>query len=364
MSFLNSVLSSIGTGQPASPSTAPARAPTLSSTPGSRRPLPINGVTLVQATKRKAESDIGAVATKAPRTDDQQHGAVRYTGTAKASATPPVSRPSSRPASTGPDSLPYRGTANSGPSTTNGPKSVVKSTTVVSSAPARPISRPTTPANSGLAPPAPKAGSYAAMLARAKATQSEKPVVGSITHKQTEKLTKKELLARKEEAKKQQLLSKGKSATTNGRPGKPDAKSDTAREKKKSEPSYQGTAHGKAPEPSYSGTARSGPATKSHKSAPYVKGYNGRISEKNRGPSYAYADEDEDEEESYMSDASSDMEAGAFDVDHEEQLSLRAAKKEDEEALREEAALRQAKLLRKKQMEKLAAAAAAKKKRY
>jgi hypothetical protein len=86
--------------------------------------------------------------------------------------------------------------------------------------------------------------------------------------------------------------------------------------------------------------------------------------EKVRYAGYAtWADEDGDEdgeddvEAEYYSGASSDMEAGRFDVDQEEELSLRQAKKEDAE---EQAKLDAHDIEKKERREMLAKMAAAK----
>ena len=55
------------------------------------------------------------------------------------------------------------------------------------------------------------------------------------------------------------------------------------------------------------------------------------------------------------------MEGGFDDVDHEEQLALRAAKKEDQEALEEEDRHRREKEERRKRLEQLSRNAATKK---
>ena len=198
----------------------------------------------------------------------------------------------------------------------------------------------------------PKKGSYAEILARAKAAQATLGKVGRIQHKAIEKgLRKRERQELKEQGSQSHRVSK--------RPSKPGVRT-TAREDRNGRREDSGKISSKikasaVPEKKikkaalattgYTGTARPNPAAiKSSKSTmparPSEKSGYGRSSS-GRRDTYASEDEDEedeeDEEEDYGSDVSSDMEADVFDIDEEEERAARIARKEDEEALREEA---------------------------
>ena len=84
----------------------------------------------------------------------------------------------------------------------------------------------------------------------------------------------------------------------------------------------------------------------------------GRAEKVRYAGSATWADEDgEDEGEGeYNSDASSAMEAGRFDVDQEEELSLRQAKKEDAEELARLDTHNREKKARREMLTKMAAA--------
>lgn len=80
---------------------------------------------------------------------------------------------------------------------------------------------------------------------------------------------------------------------------------------------------------------------------------------KNRYDEYLGTDEEEDseadlQEEGYNSDASSDMEAGAFDIDEEERAAMRAAKEDDARELAEENRLKREKEERRRRLISLA----------
>ncbi|KAL1651238.1 hypothetical protein SLS58_000577 [Diplodia intermedia] len=375
MSFLNSVLSSIGGGagqsQAQSGRAAPSQAPATNPTQTPRVGGPSNGVSSTTTPKRKAEGEPAAVPAKAARRDldPSRSNPVSRTGTAS-----PVVKPAA-PASS--SSMPYRGTAQpSGSTITRKPStyaSVAKSgpsaTTIAKPAP-KPVTKPSPAVTTvqAAAGPAPKKGSYQEILARAKAAQQEKPPVGAIKHKPLEKLTKKEKLALHEKNKQAAAAAKDpKLALKQGlKPGLKgpakgvDAKAgEPAKEKKKApDLGYQGTMRGAmrpaAKEPAYQGTM--------HKGAAAVRRPGLDRGDRSRSGSlgprppvekrYRYVEDDE-EEEDYESEGSSDMEAGIFDVDQEEQMSLRVARKEDEEALREEEALKRKKLERKQMLERM-----------
>ena len=216
-------------------------------------------------------------------------------------------------------------------------------------------------------------------MARAKAAQAEKtaPNVGVIKHQNVpkEKLSKMERRRRLDEAR-----LKEREARRAGDGGKNKGSSTFGRV------STDPKSHGKIQKPAtalkdresgYKGTARPAPSSAVPTSS--YKGTSGLASRRppptgneRRRPRQAdrYLDTDEediddddemDEDEGGHSDASSDMEAGVFDVDMEEQRALRAAKKEDEEELRLENRLKSDKEKRKRALEALQAAKARKK---
>jgi protein SPT2 len=245
------------------------------------------------------------------------------------------------------------------------------------------VPAPSTPvAPSPLAAP-PKKGSYAEIMARGRAAaQVVKPDIGTIKHKPTEKLSRKERLALQEATKKGKSKSvpirdkkpedrikagersrTGSSEPTSRKPGEPP--------KEKRKPlvlDYQGTMRRPASaEPPYRGTMNLAHPNQPRK--PTAMGSRGRgngsKSRDQKEPRYASYSEDEvDEEEDYESDASSDMEADAFEVDREEELALRAARAEDAKAAAEEAEHRRKKDERKKMLAKMAADKAKKKPVY
>jgi protein SPT2 len=212
----------------------------------------------------------------------------------------------------------------------------------------------------------PKKGSYAEILARAKAAQATLGQVGKIQHKRIEKsLSKRERQELKEQESQSHRLSKKSSRSDVRKP---------AREGRNGARQTSGKVSSKAPAlpdkkvkkaalatTGYTGTARPNPAA-AQSSKPTASsratgkdGY-GRSSSSRRD-TYASEDEeddDDDDEEDYYSDASSDMEAAAFEVDEEEERAARIARKEDEEALREEARLKREKEEKRRRLAALA----------
>ncbi|OAP63491.1 hypothetical protein AYL99_02718 [Fonsecaea erecta] len=223
----------------------------------------------------------------------------------------------------------------------------------------KPGSAPSTPTTATAKGPA--RGSYADLMARAKQAQVERPQqsqIGLIKHQATnrEKPSKLAERRRQEEGKAKGAKEKsGGGRLANG--GKQQDKSRSASPAKK-------TDHPKvprAPRPplhapassSYKGTI----GTASGRSKPAAK--RGR-----RYDEYLGTDEEDDsddmggygegEEDDYGSDASSDMEAGAFDVYEEEQEALKAAKEEDARELALENQLKREKEERRKKLMSLA----------
>jgi hypothetical protein len=210
-----------------------------------------------------------------------------------------------------------------------------------------------TPASTAEPAKVPKKGSYAEILARAKAAQANLGQVGKIQHKRIEKsLSKRERQELKEQESHAHRLSKKSSRSDvrtpakDGRNGaRPTGQSVSSKApvlpKKKIKKAALATT-------GYTGTARPNPAAvKSSKPASSSQATErdsyGRPSA-SRKATYASEEEDEDEEEEdYYSDASSDMEAAVFEVDEEEERATRIARKEDEEAIRVEARLKEEK---------------------
>ncbi len=198
----------------------------------------------------------------------------------------------------------------------------------------------------------PKKGSYAEILARAKAAQANFGKVGRIQHKAIEKgLSKRERQELKEQGSQSHRVSKKPSQSGLRTPMR-DARNGVC------EKSGKLTLRGKAPAvpekkikkaalatTGYTGTARPNPALmkSSRSTAPSSTAEKSGYARSSSGRRDKYASDDEDgddevdEEEDYYSDASSDMEADVFEVDEEEEKAARIARKEDEEALREEA---------------------------
>ncbi|KAK5016361.1 hypothetical protein BJ546DRAFT_948944 [Cryomyces antarcticus] len=369
MSFLNSVLSSIGgNGQTVTPS--PTAAPSAGAKPPSQlqrdnRPAggpPANGSTIAPP-KRRAEDQAEKNRAKVPRTEPT--GAVNRPATQP--LRPPVSStPLTSQASFLSTPLPNRSAANS---------SAFSSLAASKSAQRPLVAQPSSTPTSTTTAAAPKRG-YQATLERAKAAQEAQTAIGVIKHKPVEKLTKRERLALQAEAaaRNKQSLGKDRKTVQDGRLKSADQAGsktgETLKDRRKPlDLGYKGTMRPAATEPAYKGTMRS---SGSSSALPRRSGYEDRshsasLAAKPREKDYrarrGYSDDEldeEEEEDDYESDFS-DMEAGAFDVDEEEALSAQIARKEDAEALKEETALKREKLERKRRMEALAAKASAKK---
>lgn len=207
-----------------------------------------------------------------------------------------------------------------------------------------PASAPSTIVAPKLPPPdgskAPKKGSFAEIMARAKAAQAAPPAVGIIKHQPKDKKAlsnKKELMLQKKgRFGKSQApnghsrnssgdLSSGSATKPLGRPG-------TASGKKVPEPGYRGTAQGipkPKPQITYKGTMGAGKSS-SHESQkkPLPRAETGRsTASRYRVDSYSEEGESGTEgEEDYESD---DMEAGFDDVEEEETKATKQAKKDD-----------------------------------
>ncbi len=223
--------------------------------------------------------------------------------------------------------------------------------------PSRPDSAsatPTTPTGDTLR--APKKGSYAEIMARAKSNQS-KPPVGTISHKPKDQIApsyKKELKLKKKAMKNKKLGIKD-----NSRPGSSGSLSSSpapgpVANKKVAAPAYKGTAKPKPqlPQPTYKGTMKPASSTTKPTTARDRDANPRKIHNE-----YAATDEDDlddVEEDEYSSDGSDDMEAGFTDVEQEETVAAKAARKEDEEEARLEAQHKKEKEERRKRLEQLA----------
>lgn len=252
-------------------------------------------------------------------------------------------------------SVPYRGTGKAAPNSAS----------------------PATPGGDTTKAP-PKKGSYAEIMARAKASHVVAAAVGVIKHKPKEALSnKKELLLRKKS------LSNGKKAGLKGvglgrglpnnnenslGSGSSGAQKPTdARDRKKGSPGgYKGTATAK-PQPSYKGTMKSVESTNSlgHKNsnARYENGSRGASNMRSSASRDRYKggyvsderDEYSEDGEDFASDASTDnMEAGFSDVEDEEIHATKSAKKEDDEQAQIEARMKKEKEERKRRLDLMA----------
>ncbi|KAL8654386.1 MAG: hypothetical protein Q9210_001546 [Variospora velana] len=352
MSFLNSVLSSIGgDGQQAvSPSAQSQPRPELQSTAQKAdmksKIVASQSDVVAHGQKRKAEESLSMPKSKAMKDEQGQ----RQTEVNSAASGPKnsASKEAIRPkifTSKSALAVPYRGTSRPSPTSAS----------------------PDTP-NTDSSKAVPKKGSYAEIMARAKA--NNKPSVGVIKHKPKEAVSaKKEILMRKKG-----MLPKGMGGIQDGRggasvkdrhslpPSAANPKSPSLPGKKPPQLSYKGTAAPK-PQPAYKGTMKlkSSIADTARRKDP--KDGRSRSSSTNplrpgRDPESNDEDEEElDEQEDPYSDESDDMEAGFSDVEEEETAAMRAAKKEDEEELRRENQLKKEKEERKRKLAAMAAKA-------
>ena len=217
----------------------------------------------------------------------------------------------------------------------------------------------------------PKKGSYAEIMARAKALQNNPPV-GVIKHQPKDKKVlsdKKELLLQKKglAGKSRTTKTAGHSRNSSGdvsggsRPGS-SGKQEGPVKKKAPEIAYKGTAKPK-PQPTYKGTMKPAPAANIplHKKPTSVQDDRRRSNPvvkpsatKGRRPVYSEDEDEIDEEEEEDYGTESDMEAGYSDVEEEETKATRIAKKEDEFEARMEAEMKRQKEARKKREAELA----------
>lgn len=246
-------------------------------------------------------------------------------------------------------SVPYRGTVKAAPNSAS----------------------PTMPTGITAKAP-PKKGSYAEIMARAKASQAAAAAVGVIKHKPKEALSnKKEILLRKKgllndkkaglKAVRGAPINKGSGLGSELLEAK--KQTDAGGSKKGSPSAYKGTATAK-PQPSYKGTMKSAERTNSIKRKPsntcYENGSRGASSIRPSASRSGYVsdqgeDEDEEDGEDIASDLSTDdMEAGFSDVEDEEIHATKFARKEDEEQAKLEARLKKEKEERRKRLDLMA----------
>ncbi|KAL8974213.1 MAG: hypothetical protein Q9197_001556 [Variospora fuerteventurae] len=353
MSFLNSVLSSIGgDGQQAVSQSAQShprpelqliaqKADTKSKIVASQSDV------IAQGHKRKAEESFSMPKSKAIKDEQGQ----RHTEVNSAASGPidSASKEAIRPkifTSKSALAVPYRGTSRPSPTSAS-------------------PDTPTTDSSRAV----PKKGSYAEIMARASA--NNKPSVGVIRHKPKEAVSaKKEILMRKKG-----MLPKGMGGIKDGRsgasvkdrhslpPSAANPKSPPLPGKKPPQLSYKGTAAPK-PQPAYKGTMKPKPSiadTARRKDLKMGRSRSSSINPPRRGRDPESVNEDEedelDEQEEPYSDESDDMEAGFSDVEEEETAATRAAKEEDKEELRRENQLKKEKEERKRKLAAMAAKA-------
>jgi len=333
MSFLGDIVNSIGSEKapaPPKPLVRPtstnSQRPPLDGRPGSRpgfpaAPSPLNGV------KRKAEDDSTKLAGKHIRPNPVPG---LTSSVVRRPAAPPLNAPKASDEKAGPVS-----------------RSKIDAAISATKAGTTP---PGTPTNATAKVPA--KGSYADIMARAKQAQEARvqSQVGMIKHQATnrEKVSKVAERRRQEEEKAKAAKAKPgeRSLMTKrdmSRSVSPAKKGDQPRVAKAPRPPLH------APAASYKGTMGL-TSSRSQKQAQRKR---------NKNDEYLATDEEDNsddgsdgvgEEEDYASDVSSDMEAGAFEVDEEEARALRAAKEEDARELALENSLKREKEERRKRL--------------
>ena len=212
----------------------------------------------------------------------------------------------------------------------------------------------------------PRKGTYQEILARAKAAQESQSSSGIIKHKPVTKTSRRERLKRFSQSSPESHVPDKMTDAVNSRRDtlkslQPDNLVETsAKKRKRVELGYKGTMRPSSESAAHLRFSRfsNDTATKDSKGiAADTLGSGGNLKYRittERGVGNTF--------EEYGSDASSDMEAAAFDLEEEEQQSLSAAKREDEAAAAEELELRRKKAERRKKFTQMAAIAAEKRK--
>ncbi|KAK2738628.1 hypothetical protein FQN57_006946 [Myotisia sp. PD_48] len=358
MSFLNSVLSSIETGEVSYTPPPALSNPRSGSAPAETKRAVLSKTSSIS---QRGNDVYTGTANKRKAGDDLRLGPTKSGRTTPLSGTPTLRLPRH----------------NESDIIKPGPKRQISSSQPPKSSPAGPSSRTlATPAK-----PPPK-GSFADIMAKAKALQGKAPVsVGLIKHQPVSKERKSRVQQKRLSQDPKHREKEAASGAGAGARGESDIKpraplppprntkeailrARQAEERKAG--TYKGTsrsvsnnrlAAGKSIESEYAGTS----------ALPYRKkngkgDTNGRPNSRGRPPRDDYLGTDEEDEgdyygqgEDYYSDES-DMEAGLDEVEFEEQQALRIAKKEDEEELSREMALKKEKEARKTRLLNLAKA--------
>ena len=390
MQFLNSVLSSIGDKEGASPprhaSSSNGRNITRQTVASNRESASKDSVVqrLPLNNKRKAEDVLSKANGKTIKTnqDDTRNSTAPTSG--KVPQTSPSGTNQNIPKKPSLHTVPYRGTSrpsaaesttpNTAASTTPSKLNVkeLKRSSTAPIAPAKPASNadtrkppaivaPSSPAADGVK--VPKKGSYADIMARAKAA-STAPPVGVIKHQPKDKKPpgdKKELLLQKKGPTGKPNAKAGHSRASSGdvsgesRPGS-SGRQEGPVKRKAPEIAYKGTAKPK-PQPTYKGTMKTAPvaAVPSHKKPSVKQDTTRKLTTIPKSRRRDYSDEeDEEEEEEYYGSEESDMEAGYSDVEEEETKATKIARKEDEFEAKMEAEMKRQKEARKKREAEIA----------
>ncbi|KAG9245969.1 hypothetical protein BJ878DRAFT_574438 [Calycina marina] len=242
------------------------------------------------------------------------------------------------------------------------------STTASASTPSRNGRLSIVPATAPAPSKPPKKGSFAEIMARGKAAQDKIGQVGKIQHKKIEKsVLKKERVIEKEKratnirsgldskSKFQQPQRPGQPLSRDGKHVKPiNKKTPKEPEKRIKKAALATTGYAGTARPKSAVTPGVRPAASSSSRYERGRGDRGVLGSRyDRYESEDEEDEDIEEEEDYRSDASSDMEAAAFEVDAEEEAATRIAKREDAAALEEENRLKREKDEKRKKLEAL-----------
>ncbi|KFY79262.1 hypothetical protein V498_08957 [Pseudogymnoascus sp. VKM F-4517 (FW-2822)] len=296
------------------------------------QPKPSTTSAFVAPLKRKADGDLPRHSDKSTRHD--------YPATASPRVATPVQKASGTASSMSRPVRPLPG------------RSSASTTPVTKSSSAPPGSAPPQVSTAKV----PKKGSFAEIMARAKAAQTTMTQVGKIQHKRIEKgPTKRERDEMKSTSKGATGKAKRKGPTPPLRDGRNGARENGRGSRTTSAEAEKRPKKAAAATTGYTGTARPNPAAVKKPQPSYGSG--GRDRDRpSPGPSrqrYTYA-ASEDEGEDYESDVSSDMEAAAYEVDEEEERAARYARKEDAMALAEENRLKMEKEEKRKKLAAMA----------
>ncbi|KAG9773381.1 hypothetical protein KCU88_g5825, partial [Aureobasidium melanogenum] len=333
MSFLGDIVNSIGTGtapppQPFTPSVKahsqphPGEVSKLGSKPAAPAASPLNG------TKRKAED----APTKGPAKVVRPNPLPGLTSNvSKRPAAPPLNAP--KPSN---DKVASSAKPKQEP-VVNGSKTGSKSPTATPAA----------------APKAPPKGSYADIMARAKQAQEKaQNQVGLIKHQPTNRERVSKVAERRRLEEEKAKAAKERSGPhptlgkqTQSRSVSPAKKHEQPRVIKTPRPPLHAPASYKGTMGTSSGRGQQQDRRRRRRYDEYLGTDEEDVSEGSYG---------RDEEDDYESDASSVMEAGAFDLDEEERRALRAAKEEDARELALEAQLKREKEERRRKLMGLA----------